>query len=263
MPAPDITALEEYERDGYVLFPEVLDPGLVQELQRHVAWLDEHHPAERPELYDHGRIADDPFWHRVVADPRLLDIAEQFIGPDIALFASQYIVKPPRTGQAVLLHQDASYWPLEPMEVVSLWVAVDDVDAENGCLRVLPGTHRMDVQPRRARTDVDNVLSSEIAVEVDETDAVDVVLAAGGVEVHHENIVHGSHANTSERRRAGLTIRYIPTATKIAFERIQHDAWPSAFLLRGQAVEGINTYHPRPRYVAGRHLQFSGCEEYT
>ena len=263
MSASAITAMETFERDGFVVFPDVLDAGTIVELQAHVEWLDRHHPAERPELYDHGRIADDPFWHRIVSDPRLLDIAAQFIGPDIALFASQYIIKPPRTGQAVLLHQDASYWPLDPMQVVSLWVAVDDADAENGCLRVLPGTHKMAVQPRRARTDVDNVLSSEIAVEVDDADAVDVVLAAGSVEVHHENIVHGSHANLSDRRRAGLTIRYIPTTTTIDYERIQHTSWPSAFLLRGHAVPGINQYQPRPTYVADQHLPFAGCEDYA
>ena len=68
--------------------------------------------------------------------------------------------------------------------------------------------------------------------------------------------MHGSNPNTSQRRRCGLTIRYIPTSTRIVSE----DQWPSAFLLRGRAVEGVNTYLPRPRYVEGEHLPFEGCK---
>jgi len=238
-----------------VLFPEVLDAGLIAEARSHVEWLMARHPGVRPEQLGHTLVADDPFWVRLVGDARLLDIAEQFIGPDIALFASHYISKPPFDGQAVLWHQDGSYWPLQPMEVVTLWLAVDDALPENGCMRVIPGTQHLDLQRMRRRTDVANVLSSEIdPALVDEGRAVDCALRAGGVEVHHPNIIHGSNANTSPRRRCGLTIRYIPTTTRITAE-----AWPCAFLLRGHGVPGVNTYLPRPRYVEGRHMAFHGC----
>ncbi len=109
----------------------------------------------------------------------------------------------------------------------------------------------------RARTDVSNVLNSEIdPALVDESRAVDLVLQPGDVSVHQPNIIHGSNANVSPLRRAGLTIRYIPTSTLIA----GGSQWPSAFLLRGAAVPGINEYQPRPQYVAGQHMPFRGCE---
>src|SRR2546426_172787 len=94
---------------------------------------------------------DDEGWVvvRGAIDERLLDIAEQFLGRNIALFASHYIAKPPRDGQPVLWHQDGSYWPLQPMEVVSMWLAADDSTPENGCMRVIPQTHRMDLQKLR------------------------------------------------------------------------------------------------------------------
>jgi len=247
----------QFERDGYVLFPEVLDADLIGEARQHVEWLMAKHPGVRPEQLGHTLMADDPFWVRLIGDDRLLDVATQFIGPDIALFASHYISKPPFDGQAVLWHQDGSYWPLQPMEVVTLWLAVDPAVPENGCMRVIPGTHRMDLQKMRARTDVANVLSSEIdPALVDEARAADCALPPGGVEVHHPNIIHGSKANTSPMRRCGLTIRYIPTTTRITAE-----AWPCAFLLRGRAVPGVNTYVPRPKYDAGRHMAFRGCGE--
>jgi len=252
------SARETYERDGYVVFPHVIDDDLVREAQKHVVWLQNKHPELRPEQYHHGLLRDDPFWVRLVADDRLLDIAEQFIGPNIALFASHYICKPPFDGQAVLWHQDGAYWPLEPMEVITLWLAVDDSLPENGCMRVIPGTHRMDLQAVRPRTDVANVLSSEIdPAQVDESRAVDVVLKAGGVSIHHPNLIHGSNANHSPLRRCGLTIRYIPTTTRIVTD---NPPWPSAFLLRGEPVPGNNQYQPWPEYVEGKHMPFRGAE---
>ena len=88
---------------------------------------------------------------------------------------------------------------------------------------------------------------------------MDIEIKAGGVSVHHPNIVHGSNANTSDKRRCGLTIRHIPTTTRITKE----GKWPSAFLLRGEAVEGVNEYLPRPRYVEGEHMAFKGCEAWA
>jgi len=234
-------ALRRYERDGFVIFRNVLDAGLITQASEHVAWLQRRHPELRGEDLGHELVARDPFWVRLVSDDRLLDIAEQFVGPDIALFASHYICKPPYSGRPVLWHQDGAYWPLEPMEVVTLWLAIDNSTPEKGGLRVIPGSHRQDLYDLRARDDVDSVLGSEAATEVDETRAVDLTLSAGDVEVHHPNIMHGSDANTSPKRRCGLTIRYIPTSTRIT---ASEQPYPSAMLLRGKP--GVNVYQPWP-----------------
>ncbi len=247
---PATNVYEQFERDGYAVFRDVLDPLRMAAVAEHVDWLTARNPGIRPEHLGHELLADDPFWVELVADDRLLDVAAAFIGPDIALFASHYISKPPFDGQPVLWHQDAAYWPLDPMEVVTLWLAVDEATTENGCLRVIPGTHRMALHPRRASTDVVNVLSSEIDADVDESAAVDLVLSPGDVEVHHPGIVHGSGANPSPQRRCGLTIRYIPTST-----RILEPAWPCAFLLRGRPLPGVNDYVERPNFDPSRHFQ--------
>jgi len=250
---------ETFDREGYLLLQDVLDPELMQEARNHVEWLQQQHPDLRPEQLGHMLMTHDPFWVRLISDDRLLDIAEQFIGPDIALFASHYISKPAFDGQPVLWHQDGSYWPLEPMEVVTLWLAVDDATPENGCMRVIPGSQRMDLYEMKEAKDVVSVLGSQMDPSlVDESKAVDCALRAGGIEVHHPNIIHGSNANLSPNRRAGLTIRYIPTSTRI----ITEDTWPSAFLLRGEAVPGVNVYNLRPKYVEGVSMPFRGCEEW-
>jgi phytanoyl-CoA hydroxylase len=245
---------ETYELDGYVVLRGVIDPALIKEMNDHVEWLQRRHPAVRPEQLGHVLLRDDPFWVRLVSDRRLVDIAELFVGPDVALFASHYICKPPFSGQPVLWHQDGSFWPLEPMEVVSLWLAVDHSTPTNGCLRVIPGSHRRGLGRLRDNTDVDSVLGKEIVAAVDESAAVDVVLEPGDVEIHHPHIVHGSNANESPRRRCGLTIRYIPTSTRITSAE---QPYPSAILLRGSP--GVNAYQPRPTYVEGEHFPFRGC----
>jgi len=250
-------AKTQFDQQGYAVFPSVLDAELVTEASRHIDWLMAHNPGVRPELLGHTLVANDAFWVRLISDDRLLDIAEQFIGPNIALFASHYISKPAGDGMPVLWHQDGSYWPLEPMQVVTLWLAVDASTPENGCMRVIPGTQAVALQQMRERTDVGNVLNSEIdPALVDESRAVDLVLQPGGVSVHQPNIIHGSNANRSPYRRAGLTIRYIPTSTRIVAE----GQWPCAFLLRGQAVPGVNSYLPRPRFIPGVSMPFRGCE---
>ncbi|MFD0900824.1 phytanoyl-CoA dioxygenase family protein [Actinomadura sediminis] len=250
--------MQRYETDGYAIFRNVLDADLIAEADEHVRWLQARHPGRGGEDLSTELVAEDPFWVRLVSDDRLLDVAERFVGPDIALFASAYIAKPPYTGKAVLWHQDGSFWPLEPMRVVTLWLAVDRSTPENGCLRVIPGSHRGGLHEVREREDAEAVFGVESAREVDESEAVDLVLEPGDVEVHHPNIMHGSNANNSPYRRCGLTIRYIPTSTKITAEP---SPFPSALHLRGE--RGVNEYRPRPRYVAGEHFAFRGAESWA
>ena len=249
------TAAAKFRDDGYVIFRQVIGHDLIREASDHVDWLQRRHPDLRGEELSHELVARDPFWVRLVADDRLLDIAALFVGPDIALFASHYIAKPPFSGRPVLWHQDGAFWPLEPMNVVTLWLAVDESTQENGCLRVIPRSHADQLHDLRRRADVDNVLGAEAAIDVDESAAVDLIMAPGDVEVHHPNIVHGSNANTSPRRRCGLTIRYIPTSTRIV---TPDPPYPSALLLRGEP--GVNSYQPHPRFVPGQHFDFAGAQ---
>jgi phytanoyl-CoA hydroxylase len=252
----------QYDQEGYVIARNVIDHELVEESRAHIQWLLERNPGTRPEQLHHTLMTRDPFWVRLVGDDRLLDVAQEFIGADIALFASHYIAKPPFDGEAVLWHQDGSFWPLEPMEVVTLWLSLDEVTPENGCMRVIPGTQHLRLQDIIHRTDVANVLSASMdEALVDESRAVDISLSPGDVSVHHPNIIHGSNANTSPRWRRGLTIRYIPTSTKIQTQT--EEPWASAFLLRGKEVPGVNRYLPWPRFIEGECMPFRGAENWA
>mgnify|MGYP001363215498 CR=1 FL=1 len=252
----------EYDENGYFIVCGAIDAGLAAEMVDHIHWLSKKHPDVRPEQYHHNMLVDDPFMHRLVGDDRLLDIAEQFIGPDIALFAAHYIAKSPRTGRAVQWHQDGSYWPLEPMEVTTLWVAGTPSTVENGCMRVLSGTQNNKLFTRRELIDLDKekfVLGVGIHPDqIDETDAIDLDLEAGDISIHNPTIIHGSNANTSDRWRVGLTLRYIPTTTKVTSEG------HASIMCRGAIVPAVgNSYAEQPVYVEGKHMPFAGCETWV
>ncbi len=253
--------LDKYKKDGLAIFRNVLDSAIIEESKEHIQWLLGKNPELRPELLNTQLMSEDPFWVRLISDDRLLDIAEAFIGEDIALFASHYIAKPPHNGQPVLWHQDGSYWPLEPMEVITLWVALDDADPENGCMRIIPGTQNQRLLSMDEMDSIPegNVLGSGIQPDqIDEAGAVDVILKAGDVSIHHPNVIHGSDANLSDRWRRGLTIRYIPASTKILSE----EQWPSAFMLRGKPSSGVNSYLPWPKYDESK-MFFSNWKDWN
>lgn len=245
-------SVEQYDRDGYTIVRDVLDDTLVAQARDHIEWLKRKYADVKYEDLGTGSVEMDPFWLHLVSDDRLLDIVEQFIGPNIALFATHYIAKPPRTGRAVSWHQDGSFWPLDPMHVITCWLSLDEVTPENGCMRVLPGTHNTRLISKDEMKTISTkefVFASTIdPATIDEADAVDIILQPGDVSIHNPSIIHGSNPNVSDRWRRGLTIRYIPTTTRVT----DPDHHPP-YLLRGEAVSGINDYLPVPEYQPAVH----------
>ncbi|MBV7331726.1 phytanoyl-CoA dioxygenase family protein [Chloroflexi bacterium TSY] len=260
--ALELDIRQEYDEKGYVIVRNAIDADLAQEMVDHIHWLGKKHPDVRPEALHHHLLVDDPFLHRVAGDDRLLDIAEQFIGPAIVLFGAHYIAKRPHTGQAVGWHQDGSYWPLEPMEVTTLWVAGTDSTVENGCMRVIPGTQNNRLLTRKDMIQMDRgdyVLDLGIHPhEIDESAAVDIELRAGDISIHNPSIIHGSNANRSDRWRVGLTLRYVPPTTWVKKEDHKN------VLFRGEAVPHVqNVYVERPRFVEGEHMPFRGSDRWN
>lgn len=252
---PDLKGIgKDYERDGFAIVRNVLPADLVREVDRHIDWLMERHPELPPESLGHWLIADDPFWVRFLSDRHLMDVAEALVGPNVAFFAADYICKPPRRGKGVLWHQDGHYWPLEPMDVITIWFAITASLPSNGCVRVIPGSHRSGLHNHSPERKDNYILNQADPDAFDENQAVDLVLSPGDVSVHHPLLLHGSNPNESNAWRRGGSIQYMPATTKVTRE------WPCLFLFRGTPVEGINTYRRFPAYEAGTHMAFSGCE---
>jgi non-heme Fe2+,alpha-ketoglutarate-dependent halogenase len=156
---------------------------------------------------------------RLVTHAAILDAVEDVIGPDILVHATSIFQKRPYDRTYVTWHQDGYYMRLDRPDFVSAWVALTDSTRENGCLRVVKGSHRNGCL---AHTDAAvaerNLLSSglEVAVQVDESTATDVLLRAGEMSFHHVNLVHGSNPNRSGFHRTGLAIRYVAPHVKQA-----------------------------------------------
>jgi len=151
-----------------------------------------------------------PWIWDLVHDPRIVDPVTAILGPDVLCWASGFFDKRPGEARHVPWHQDATYWGLSEPQALTAWLAFTPSGPENGGLRVVPGTHRAPVH-HRDTFDNTNMLPGreEVAVEVDEAQAVDIVLAPGEMSLHHLLLVHGSRPNQGSERRCGLAIRYI------------------------------------------------------
>jgi ectoine hydroxylase-related dioxygenase (phytanoyl-CoA dioxygenase family) len=115
----------------------------------------------------------------------------------------------PNDGKSVAWHQDASYWPLSPSKAVTVWLAIDDADQDNGCMKFISGSHHhghMTYRPSGSHED--NVLNQTIENPEQYGDVVYDPLLAGQVSIHSDLLLHGSEANSSGRRRCALTLRY-------------------------------------------------------
>lgn len=256
--------LQKYEKDGFAIIRNVLDADLIKEAQEHVEWLGRRYPHLRPEEYHHPLMRNDAFWVRMVTDDRLVDIAQLVLGPDLACFTAHYVCKPPHDGRPVLWHQDGSYWKLKPMRALTVWVAVDESVSDNGCLRMIPGTHKVPLHSPSVRTDIDNMLYSQAQEElvgswVDRAGVVDIELAPGDVSIHHPNILHCSEPNTSANRRCGLDIGYMPTSTLVANEGL----YLNPILVRGKPGTAPNQYRRYPAYSPEESMPFHGCETWN
>jgi Phytanoyl-CoA dioxygenase (PhyH) len=194
---------------------------------------------------------------QLISDPELLDVVEQLIGPDIILWASAMFCKPPTTGLEVPWHQDGQYWPIEPRATVTMWIALDHVSVANGCMKVIPGSHRLgdfshDTSDREDLV-LNNVLNDP---RLDLSTAYDIELEPGQVSLHDVNIVHGSQPNRSGQRRAGYAVRYMPATAHYNRQSGRHSVSALApidfanrpiWLLRGTDRCGRNDFvtgHP-------------------
>ena len=149
-----------------------------------------------------------------VTDPSLLDVVEQVIGPDIVLWASAIFCKPATTGLEVPWHQDGQYWPIRPRATVTVWIALDDVNVDNGCMRVIPGSHLLGEFSHEVSEREDLVLNNVLSdTRLDLSRQRNIELEAGQISLHDVQLVHGSEANTSGRRRAGFAVRYMPSSS--------------------------------------------------
>lgn len=232
-----------YRDNGYLTgLPAIYSPGEMQRLN-----------ADLPQLLallQPGETAKDiREWHEtstylyeIVMNPKIHDLVEGILGPNFYCWASSFFIKEPFSTATVGWHQDAYYWPMHPQHSVTVWLAYDDADEENGAMKLIPGSHLQGVIQHKRSRQTDSVLTLELETgTVSEADAVQLKLKAGEISMHDDRAVHGSPANLSARRRAGLTIRYSGTEVR---NDLSVNPNFKAYLCRG-----VDAFHYNPAGV--------------
>jgi ectoine hydroxylase-related dioxygenase (phytanoyl-CoA dioxygenase family) len=226
----DIAA--RYDRDGYVFPIRVMSEA---EALGHRVTLEkaEAMAADNPDGHqffrEYSNMALD-FVDRITRDPAVTDPVAKILGEDVLVLTCGFFTKEPKSTAYVSWHQDLHYWGLEGDDEVTAWIALSPATRASGCMRFVPGSHKEIVAHKDTFAD-GNLLTrgQEIAVEVDEEDAIAVELAPGEMSLHHGRLFHASDPNGSDDRRIGLAIRYIPSSmSQIGGSKM------SATLVRGQ-----------------------------
>jgi len=202
---------EIYRREGVVQVPQLLD---VAEVERIRSVFMDQVAADHSLAIDDGVPDDDPlarfprFVHphrrtdveagelslELMLDSRILDVVTALIGPALGAQSMFYFKPPGARGQA--LHQDNTFLRADPETCLAAWVAVDDVDAENGGLAVVPGSHQTELVCPEPADLTESFTNAEVPVP-EGLRKVQTRMKAGDVLFFHGSVVHGSRPNTS------------------------------------------------------------------
>ena len=247
-----------YEKSGYFIYHHPLLPEKkFQRLKVFFEGILADLPAgARPESMDVPHFAFPELFEWLLAD-EVLDFVEPFIGPDILLWSSHFLCKPPGDGMTVPWHEDSNYWGdvLSEHKVITVWLAIDDSLPENGCMKVIPGTHGNGFSDYEDVDSSKHVFGTQIRPEdMDESKAVDLAIREGECHVHHAKMIHGSNANASDLRRCGYTMRYMPSDVRFTPGDSRH----TVYLARGRDLAGNELGDPTRPFVPGAKRWWGG-----
>ena len=212
------TLAADYDRDGFVFPFDILsaeEAGAIRaDLEAAEAEL-----ADDPPRLGLLRSYPDrmlPSFDRLIRHPKLIAAARAVLGPDLLVWSAALFIKEANTPHIVSWHQDLTYWGLDDAEEITCWVALSPATIESGCMRFVPGSHLQRAVPHTDTFAEDNLLTrgQEIAVDVDEDEAVAIQLRPGQMSMHHGHLFHASGPNTSGDRRIASAIRYIKPSMK-------------------------------------------------
>lgn len=243
--------IAQYNKDGYILYKEPVLPeakfnALKEHFENKLLLLPE---GYRPEAMDVPHFTDTRLFEWLFAD-EILDVVEPLIGPDICLWSSHFICKPKGDGKRVPFHEDSAYWGkmISPMDIVTLWLAIDESTPENGCMYIVPGSQGNGYSNYEEVNDRErSVFTTEIIKpERYEERAIPCTLEPNQASLHHAKMIHGSPANNSQKRRCGYTMRYMSAACKFNEEEYSNH---NIYLARGRNLAGNRLSDPTKVYL--------------
>jgi hypothetical protein len=229
----------QWKHDGFLSPFPMLDAAELdacrQGVARYEAWLGapvNAHPEMKWRTMPYLLM---PWAARLARDPRILDRVEDLLGPDILIFTSTFFIKEPHSATIAAWHQDSTYYGLEPREEVTVWIALTEASEAAGCMDALSfrGKPRQLSHLSRVVKNSVNRAGQVITEPLDESAPVPMPLKAGWFSMHHGLCPHRSGPNTSQHRRIGLGLNYIPAHARPAGSVRQ-----AALLVRGTDRHG-------------------------
>ena len=248
------TQVSQYHENGYTIPNYQIPDETLADIRRDHDRLIQNYPEFRN--YCPNVLSYDLSFLNYARTPKILDMVEQVIGSDFALWNSSFFAKPALDGQATPWHQDGQYWPIRPPATCTVWMAIDNATVDNGCLRFIPGSHKKrTLRQHRINSDPDLTLNQELLPnEYSKEEAIDLNLEAGQISLHDIYMIHGSMENRSPQSRRGMTLRYMPTTSIFDRDLASHQASKKGlhnhaertlFLMRGNDLSGKNDFRIR------------------
>ena len=200
--------LDHYKNKGYISPINALSPSEAKEIRDEIEKIEKNWPGALEGINRNYVHLISPIFNKVCLNKNILDAVESIIGKNILICGTTLFIKNPNEKGFVSFHQDAKYIGLEPHNWVTVWLAVTDANEQNGCMRMLPGSHKENLKTHEEKFDENNLLTrgqTITNVSLNKTDPI--ILKAGQISLHHPTIVHGSGLNHSNDRRIGFVIQ--------------------------------------------------------
>ena len=208
--------LDHYKNEGYASPINALTSSEAKEIREEIETIEKKWPNALDGINRNYIHLISPIFNKICFNKNILDAVESIIGKNILICGTTLFIKNPNKKGFVSFHQDAKYIGLKPHNWVTAWIAVTDANEKNGCMRMLPGSHKEDLKYHEQKFDDNNLLTRGQTIKnVSINQTKPVILKAGQMSLHHPKIVHGSGLNNSNDRRIGFVIQsYIGTNVK-------------------------------------------------
>lgn len=251
---------EQYQTDGYVVVEDALSDETVERVKDRLR--EYTHGDREPETFESqleprvergelevaeegdavrkfeglGMVEEDDVFREIANHDAIVSVAAQLLGPNLKLLRSAAMFKPPEIGSEKGYHQDAAYYPIRPMDHLTVWIALDDATPENGCMNVVPGAHKDGLLGHEAvEYETDIVIADR---EYDEDDAVALPMEAGSVLFQHCLTPHFTAPNTTDRWRRALITAYMRSRSRFTKPDEELPAWVDSVRIQGEEFPG-------------------------
>jgi ectoine hydroxylase-related dioxygenase (phytanoyl-CoA dioxygenase family) len=251
---------EQYQTEGYLVVEDALDPAMVDRVKTRLR--EYTHGTRTPESFEQqieprvergelevetegdavrkfeglGMVETDEVFREVATNDTIVSVAAQLLGENLKLLRSAAMFKPPEVGSEKGYHQDAAYYPIKPLDSLTVWIGLDTATTENGCMNVVPGAHKGGLLGHEAvEYDTDIVIAEK---EYDVDDAIPIPMEPGSALFTHCLVPHYTAPNTTENWRRALINSYMRSRSRFTKADEELPPWVDSVHIQGEEFPG-------------------------